>query len=611
MNLFADLPPAFIVLIGALLVPLFRGHWRSAWVILLPVVAFINVACLPSPAEGAETISWSMHVFPWLDQPLTLLRVDRLAKAFGYIFALNAVAAFIYAFYVKKSTQHVAALIYIGSALGAVFAGDLITLYVFWEIMAVSSTFVILARNTERARGAAFRYLMIHIVGGLFFLAGLVITISHTGSIAFHGFDFATEQNTGTWLILIGILVNAAAPPLSAWLSDAYPEASVTGGLILSAYTTKTAVYVLLRGFDGWEPLIWVGCFMSVYGIIYALLENDMRRILAYSIINQVGFMVAAAGIGGPMAISGATAHAFCHIIYKSLLWMSAGAVLYRVGKSKCTELGGLYKTMPWTLVFGTIGALAISAVPLTSGFTSKTIILQAAEAKGLFWPWLILEIASAGVFLHAGIKFPYFVFFNVDRGLRPKEAPKTMLWAMGFLAFLCIFLGVYPKPLYDILPYRVDYTAWTLPHVVTQMQLLMLSALVFFLLLPLLKRTPTLSLDTDWFYRKGGRLFADLMDRSLNGANTVVSRVVNGRAVPAIAEFFRHGPSYLATTALLPIWKMQGHSRDEIARRRDRVYQRCERGAFPIGITACLAVLLLALLFVVSLATHHVHWHR
>jgi multicomponent Na+:H+ antiporter subunit D len=415
--------------------------------------------------------------------PLELLRVDKLSKAFGYIFTLNAAAAFLFAFYVKKAVQHVWALIYIGASLGVVFSGDLISLYFYWELMAVSSAFVILARNTLRSKHAAFRYVMVHIFGGLVLLAGIVITISTRGTTAFDGFSYA-EADLGTWLILIGFLINAAGPFVSAWLTDAYPEASVTGGVILSAYTTKTAVYALLRGFAGWEPLMLVGCVMAVFGIIYALLENDMRRILAYSIINQVGFMVCAVGIGTKMAISGAVAHAFCHIIYKSLLWMSAGAVLHRTGKSRCTELGGLYKTMPWTLLFGGIGALAISAVPLTSGFTSKTIIIAASEHQHLFWTWLVLELASAGVFLHAGIKFPYFVFFNKDRGLRPKEAPKTMLAAMAILSFLCIWLGIRPQALYDILPYAVDYKAYTAPHLVTQMQLLMFSALAFFLFL-------------------------------------------------------------------------------------------------------------------------------
>jgi multicomponent Na+:H+ antiporter subunit D len=589
------------LLLGALLVPLFRGNWRSAYVIALPIAAFFAILAMPDVAEDSQVLGGQVSLFSWLSEPLTFLRIDRLSKAFGYIFTLNAAAAFVFAFYVKKSTQHIAALVYIGSALGAVFAGDLISLYVFWEIMAVSSTFVILARKTERAKGAAYRYVMIHLFGGLLLLAGMVLTIQHTGSIAFDGFDFLTQQNAGTWLILLGVLVNAAAPPLSAWLSDAYPEASVTGGLILSAYTTKTAVYVLLRGFPGWEPLIWIGCMMAVYGIIYALLENDMRRILAYSIINQVGFMVCAAGIGTHEAISGATAHAFCHIIYKSLLWMSAGAVLYRVGKSKCTELGGLYKTMPWTLVFGTIGALAISAVPLTSGFTSKTIILHAAEGEGLFWPWLILEAASAGVFLHAGIKFPYFVFFNVDRGLRPKEAPRSMLYAMGFLAFLCIALGVFPQPLYAILPYEVNYSAWTIPHVITQMQLLMLSALVFFLFLKMLKRTPTISLDTDWLYRKGGPLFEKGAGWGLNGFNRLAQKFFVDGIAEGARRFFDDGASRLLAILMIPIWRISGISGEALVDRQQDLYKQGRRGAFRIGVTACFAVLLLALLILFS----------
>ncbi len=599
MSLFAEFHPALILLVGALFVPLFKGSWRNAWTILLPVLALVNVFALPSPGEGVEWKGWTVDALPWLGEPLTFLRVDGLSKAFGIIFSLNAIAAFVFAFYVKQSGQHVAALLYIGAALGAVFAGDLISLYVFWELMAVASTFVILARKTAKAKGAAFRYVLVHLFGGLLFLAGLAMTVAATGSIAFDGFDFATGQNAGSWLILLGFLVNAAAPPFSAWLSDAYPEASVTGGLILSAYTTKTAVYALLRGFDGWEPLIWIGCLMSVYGIIYALLENDMRRILAYSIINQVGFMVCAAGIGGPVAISGATAHAFCHIIYKSLLWMSAGAVLYRVGKSKCTDLGGLYKTMPWTLVFGTIGALAISAVPLTSGFTSKTIILHAAETRHLFWPWLILEAASAGVFLHAGIKFPYFVFFNQDKGLRPKEAPLSMLLAMGFLSFLCLFLGIHPQPLYDLLPYRVDYTAWTFPHVVAQAQLLMLSALVFFLFLPMLKRTATISLDTDWFYRKGGTAFYKLADIVFNAFNRAAGSFFVGRVAAGASNFFESGASRLACGVMLPIWKLLGHDAARIQHERDLVFRKAKIAAFPVGVTAFFAVILLGVLTV------------
>jgi multicomponent Na+:H+ antiporter subunit D len=517
----SDFPPAALLILGALLVPLIKGNARNWYVIVLPAAAFYLISQLEVGS------SWQVHFFGF---DLTFLRVDKLSKVFGYIFTLNAVAAFVYAFYLKDSTQHMAALFYIGSALGVVFAGDLVSLYFFWEVMAVASTFLILARKTKKAQAAGMRYIMVHIFGGLCLLAGMVIYITQTGSIAFSAM---VDRNLGTYLILIGILVNAAAPPMHAWLPDAYPEATVTGGVILSAYTTKTAVYTLVRGFPGWEILIVVGCIMTTYGIIYALLENDMRRILAYSIINQVGFMVCGVGIGTMMSINGTVAHAFCHIIYKALLWMSAGSVLYMVGKSKCTDLGGLYKTMPLTLIFGAVGALSISSFPATSGFTSKSLIIDGAIHEHLVWVWLVLEIASAGVFLHAGIKFPYFVFFAKDKGLRPGETNKPMLIAMGFMSFMCIFLGLYPQPLYDVLPYEVHYQAYTFNHVVAQLQLLMLSALVFFLFLKLLKRTETISIDTDWFYRKGGRLFYYIVDRGLNGINAISDRAF-ARALPA-----------------------------------------------------------------------------
>ena len=581
-----DIHPAMLLICGALLVPFFSGKAKNWFVIALPAAAFYLITTLE------PSTSWQVHFFGY---DLTLLRVDRLSKIFGYIFTLNAFAAFIYAFYLKDNAQHISALVYIGSALGAVFAGDLVSFYFFWEIMAVSSTFLILARRTKKAMGAGMRYILVHLFGGLCLLAGIVLYISHTGSVVF---EAMTEQNLATWLMLLGVLVNAAAPPFSAWLSDAYPEATVTGGVILSAYTTKTAVYTLIRGFPGWEILIIVGCIMTLYGIIYALLENDMRRILAYSIINQVGFMVTGVGIGTVMSLNGAAAHAFAHIIYKALLWMSAGSVLYMTGKSKCTELGGLYKTMPLTLIFGTIGALAISSFPGTSGFTTKSLIIEGSIHEHLFWPWLILEIASAGVFLHAGIKFPYFVFFAKDKGLRPGETNKSMLTAMGFLSFICIFLGVYPKPLYDILPYEMEYYhAYSVAHVTTQLQLLMFSALVFFLFLALLKRTDTIALDTDWFYRRGGRLFYLIMDRGLNAVNRTVERVFIGEFLVDLTRFVRELPARVLAQICWPFWKTAFDAADKKTI-SENLRRRARSGFYPIGIMGLFAMIYLGLLF-------------
>ena len=577
----ASLHPSLLFFVGALLLWVLPLFGRRILILLVPAAAFLIITQL----EPGTYCSYQMFGFD-----LNLLRIDKLSKVFGYVFTLNAFACFLFAQHLKTRYEHTASLAYIGAALGAVFAADLISLYLFWEVMAITSTFLVLARKTERAYGAAFRYVMVHIFGGLTLLAGILLQVNQTGSVAFDGFSL---QGLPTYLILIGFLVNAAAPPISAWLSDAYPEATVTGGVIMTAYTTKTAVYTLIRGFAGWEILMFVGCFMAIYGIIYAILENDMRRILAYSIMNQVGFMICGIGIGTAMALNGAMAHAFAHIIYKALLWMSAGAVLYMTGKSKCTDLGGLYKTMPLTMIFGTIGALAISSFPFLSGYTTKPMIIEAGVHEGFFWVWLILEIASAGVFLHAGIKFPYFVFFAKDNGLRPGEPPKHMLLAMAFLAFVCIFIGVYPQPLYDILPYPVDFHAYTFEHTLNQFQLLMFSALAFFMLLPLLKRTRTISIDTDWFYRKGGRLFVDGCDKIFNGINAFGDRVFMQELPKALARFTKDPAASIQKHGVRLLAEASGDEA-HLASRLAKAEHRTRYSAYPIGGGVFLAVVFL-----------------
>jgi len=489
------LPPALIFLAGALILLVVKGRAKQFLILCIPVVAFIYVIKLPPDA------SLSFH---FLEYELNSLHVDKLSKVFGYIFCIAAFGSFLFAAHIKGKLEHISALIYVGSALGVVFAGDFFTLYIFWEFMAVASVMLIWARREKKSIDAGFRYILVHIVGGLILLAGILLHVQNTGSLVVGRIQ---SHDLASWLILLGFMLNAAVPPLSAWLSDAYPESTATGGVFLSAFTTKTAVYTLLRVFPGWEILIWLGAIMTIYGIIFAIMENDSRRILAYSIINQVGFMVCGIGIGTTMALNGAAAHAFAHIIYKGLLWMSAGSVFYMTGKTKCTDLGGLYKTMPLTLICCCIAAASISAFPLTSGFTTKTMILEAAVNQHLAIIYIILEAASAGVFLHAGIKFPYFVFFAKDRGWRVSDPKINMQWAMVFFAFLCILIGVYPKPLYNILPYPVDYHAYTGMHVVRMLQLLFFSGLAFFVLLKLLKRTETITMDTDWFYRKGSKL--------------------------------------------------------------------------------------------------------
>jgi len=435
----------------------------------------------------------------FLDYVIEPLEGGPLRRLFATIFALMAFVGGLFAFRHSQWYELASSYAYAAGAIGVSFAGDLITLFIFWELMALSSTIVVWCGSTPKARAAGIRYAIMHLLGGIILKVGIVGVIIHSGSSDIRPM-LATDFDT--YMILIGILINAAAPPLSAWLADAYPESSPTGSVFLSAFTTKTAVLALILLFPSEGVLIWVGIYMIMYGIIYALLENNARRILAYSVVNQVGFMVCAVGIGTQTALNGAAAHAFAHIIYKALLFMSAGVVVYRTGKSKCTDLGGIFRTMPLTTICSIIGALSISSFPLTSGFTTKTLISHAAADEGMLVVYFLLTAASAGVFLHAGIKFPWFVFFQKDSGLRPKDTPWNMALAMIIFTVLCIILGVFPELLYRYLPYRIDYIAYKPEKVLFYLQLLLFSGLTFFIMMPLMRRTMTISLDVDWIWR-------------------------------------------------------------------------------------------------------------
>lgn len=521
--------PALILIAGALLLPFLRGNARNIAVLSAPTFALIALWLLP---EGRL---WQVQ---WLDYQLAPLAVDKLSRLFATIFLLMAAVGGLFALRQTSKLEVPAAFLYAGSAVGVTLAGDLVTVFLFWEFMAVGSTLVLWSAGTPAAFAASKRYVAVHLAGGVILFAGITGQIAATGDASFHAVQ---ADSLATWLILIGFLINAGAPPLAAWLPDAYPEASWSGTVFLSAFTTKTAVYVLLRGFPGTEILIWVGIFMIFYGIVYALLENDMRRILAYSIVNQVGFMITGIGIGTEMALNGAAAHAFAHIIYKALLLMSAGAVLAATNRRKCSELGGLFHSMPITTICGTIGALAISSFPFTSGFISKSMVTQAAIDGHLQMVWLFLAAASAGVFLHAGIKFPWFVFFQKDSGLRPADPPASLRWAMIFFAFLCIALGVYPEPLYALLPYEVNYVPYTAAHVITQLQLLLFSGLAFFVMLDYLKRTPTITLDVDWLWRVAGPEAAKSFRLALTETRAGLGDIIEARRL-AIADFLtRH----------------------------------------------------------------------
>ena len=502
----AELPPFVPFFIAAVLALVTRGHLRSAILLATPVAGGLHLWLDVSP--GIVTTASMM------DFELVLMNTDRLSLLFGYLFHIAAFIAAVFALHVRDTVQPAASQLYIGSALGAVFAGDLITLFIFWELMAVSSVFLIWSRGTGRAMQAGMRYLIIQVCSGVLLLAGALAHYQETGSLLF---EYIGLEGISGWLIFLAFGIKCAFPFLHNWLTDAYPEATPTGTVFLSAFTTKVAVYALARGYPGTELLVYIGVIMTCFPIFYAVIENDLRRVLAYSMINQLGFMVCGIGIGTALALNGAVAHAFNDVIFKGLLFMSMGAVLYRAGNVNGSDIGGLYKSMPKTAALCIVGACSISAFPLFSGFVSKSMVMTAMIEEGYDYLWLMLLFASAGVFHHAGIKIPYFAFFAHDSGIRTKEAPATMLAAMSIAAVLCVFIGTQPQYLYALLPWEVDYWPYDTTHVLAQLQLLFFSALAFVWLNKQGLYPPELhgvNIDAEWLYRKllPGR--ARLVDR-------------------------------------------------------------------------------------------------
>ena len=492
-----ELNPGFLMMAGALLVPVLPANLRGAYAVGLSVVVFALIVSLTPGAYGT---------FELFDFTLTSLRVDRLSLIFAYIFSVAAILGMLYAFHLKDWLQPTMALIYAGAAIAAVFAGDFITLFIGWEITAISSVFLIWAAGTRAGQAAGMRYLIVQVGSGVILLAGILIYAHQTGSIAFNA---VSPDDIGGQLILLGIGIKCAFPFLHNWLQDAYPEATITGTVILSAFTTKLAVYALARGFAGTEILIPIGCIMALFPLAYAIVEDDLRRVLAYLLNNQLGFMVVGVGVGTELALNGVGVHAVSHVLYKALLFMSIGAVLYRTGTAKASELGGLWSAMPFTAIITIVATAAMSA-PLFAGFVTKSLIISGTAADGHFWAWIVLLLATQGA-VFAGLRIIYVTFLappaarSTARPIGP-ELPVNMPAAMIITALACLVVGLIPSTIYSLGPFPVDYKVYKFGYVITQLQALAVTGLAFALavrhgLLP--EPRAARLLDTDWFFRR------------------------------------------------------------------------------------------------------------
>lgn len=501
------IPPALYMIAGALILPMIPRNLRAGIFILFPLITLAAIWSFP---DGY------LLKTSFIGYELIFCEVNRLTRIFGIIFALIAIIGGVYSYHQKEVGEQSVGLLYSGGALGVTFAGDYFTLFIFWELMAVASTYLVWARRSKESEEAGMRYLLVHLFGGSLLLIGILLHVGKTGSTLIT--RLIPDGSVSSWFILAGIALNTAIPPLHAWLADAYPKATVTGAVFLSAFTTKSAVLILIKIFSGWEVLIPLGVIMALYGVVYAVLANDIREILAYHIISQVGYMVAGVGIGTEMAINGTTAHAFSHILYKALLFMGAGVVLQTTGKSKLTELGGLAKKQSLTLWLYMIGAFSISGFPLFNGFISKSMVVAAAGDAHFDTAMLLLLLASVGTFLHTGLKLPYFTWWNKSKEeIVPAKPQFNMHIGMALAAFLCILIGVYPSLLYNYLPFAVNYQPYTLYHLTESVQILTFTFIAFWFLRTKLAGESTIAIDTDWIYRKPAKLFERIFVDSVN----------------------------------------------------------------------------------------------
>lgn len=549
------LPPSLIMILGGIMLAVLPFQLRKGVMLCLPVLALYAVWQL----DSGDTLN-----FQFMAYQLTPVKVHPFSHIFATAFVLAAWGGSFFFINKNAPVEVATAFTYAGAALGVVFAGDLLSFFIFWELMAVASTTLIWLGGTPQARLAGLRYVYMHILSGILLLVGIAAQVYITGTTAMPTFtlhmpdtiwtsslfldsevytDFLSNlyvQSIGIWCILAGVLINVATPPFSAWLPDAYPEASPEGSIFLSAFTTKTSIFVLLSYFSGTEFFIWIGLFMAGYGVVMACLEKSIRRLLSYAIINQLGFMLVAIGVGTPLAEQGAAVQAFAHILYKTLLFMTAAAVIYGTGKFYLGDLGGVAKTQKVTTICAIIGVLSMG-LPWTAGYVAKSMIASAVEYQQLHVVWFLLMAASGAVFFLAGGRYLWFTFFNHAHAETVENAPMNMRIAMMVFAFLCLFVGILPQQtVFALLPETTSYDAYTLSHIIHQCEMLLWGGVGLFICLPFMRIHNTITLDFDWFYRRLFSGFANLLEKVVFGVYTAIITALQ-HVVQTVLERIAH----------------------------------------------------------------------
>lgn len=501
-----NLHPGMIMMLFGMLIWVLPEFMRRFLSVLAPICAGIAFFLLNEDSRFTYHITNNLKV--------ELIKVDRMTLAFMLVFVIISLIAAIYSLETQDRKESGMSAFYAGSIMGVVLAGDSIAFIVFWEISAFASTYLIFANKKRRSSKSAFRYIMMHGFGGNMLLVGIMMHIAKYGT---EFVNISSARDISFWLVLIGVAVNAAIPPFNGWLSDSYPESTISGTLYMGSFTTKAAIYALIRFFAGTEFLIWVGAIMAVYAACMAIMENDIRRLLSYHIVSQLGMMVAALAVGSDIGIDGASAHAVTNIMFKGVLIMCAGAIIYATGKSKITELGGLWKKMPITSICFLIASLAIAGLPFSSGFASKALVTESLTEGGYTIPYLLVTAAGVGTLLSITLKINYFVFFGkTDKDIDVDEIPNSMSIAIALGTIVTLFLGIYPDALYNYTTHATVVNPFTIHHIVEYIAIFIGGTIPFVLYIKKMAPHDEISLDFDYFYRKPLKNFIEGISKAI-----------------------------------------------------------------------------------------------
>jgi len=486
-------------------------HIISIFILFTGVLLFFSL--YPQIAKG-ENLTYSS--FPLMGVFEIHFLVDRLSLGFGILVSSMYLFVTIYSVsYIQTHLLKYYSLLTLNfvSMLGLILARDLLGFYIFFEMVSFSAYFLIIHSREREALDAGYKYIVMMLVGGLFILTAMMVL-----SI--------TPEDRGDWsgwagiCFSIGCLLKAGAFPFHTWLPDAHPAAPSPISALLSGTMIKVGVYGLVRAFfyptflgevseenrvfffeslkslsqsvSGMNQsvvspaslLMFTGVLSMVIGVSLALIQKDLKKLLAYHSVSQIGYILLGIGIGG-YGLAGGLLHIFSHAIFKGLLFLAVGAVIFGTGIRKIDLLGGLWRKMPVTTFTCVIAALSISGVPLTSGYASKGIIF--AGLKGNLTLQIIFILTSAGT-CASFLKLVRHTFFGKPNSPLSdvKEVSRSMYVPMIFLALGSFMLGIFPAFSLNFLlgSFAPKPHLWTLPHIFEALLSLGIGfALYFFLL--------------------------------------------------------------------------------------------------------------------------------